>query len=222
MVDIPTLVRILVPSLPERTAIIPVVIEVKKQHSNNLSHILASLEAVELQLEEQLRFMFSDFPWQTEAIAIAGVGMYWLWWKAYRSNYDIEEGSSYVPESSDSDIGRTRTQHTGRAAIPFILGTKTSDNEISKLQKMIGQMVDDRKWESNDDQYTEHQGKDLEEHWQSLGQRHYGHQGGSAVGAEDGEDVVGGGDDGDEGGRRIEDDSEAVEERSAKRRRTRR
>ena len=117
------------------------------------------LEAAGLQLEEQLRFTFSEFPWQTEAmIAIAGVDIYWLRWKAYRSDYDIEEGSPCVP-SSDSDIGSTRTRHTGTAAIPFILGTGTSDNEFSKLQRTVGQIVDDRKWKSSDDQYTEHQGK---------------------------------------------------------------
>ena len=144
--------------------------------------------------------------------------MYWLWWKTHRSNYDIEEGSPYVP-SSESDVGSTRTQHTDTAAIPFILGTATSDNEISKLQRMVGQMVDDRKWKSSDDQYTEHQGKDLEDNWRSLVRRHKsGRQGGSAVGAEDGEGAVGD----DDGGGRIEDDPEAVEERSAKRRHTRR
>ena len=84
--------------------------------------------------------------------------MYWLWWKAHRSNYDIEEGSPYVP-SPDNDVGSTRTQHTGTGAIPFILGTATSDNKISKLQRMIGQTADDRKRKSSDDQYTEHQGK---------------------------------------------------------------
>ena len=135
---------------------------------NNLSHILILLEAAGLQLEEQLRFTFSEFPWQTEAmIAIAGVDIYWLRWKAYRSDYDIEEGSPCVP-SSDSDIGSTRTRHTGTAAIPFILGTGTSDNEFSKLQRTVGQIVDDRKWKSSDDQYTEHQGKDLGERCQFL------------------------------------------------------
>ena len=160
-------VRILVPSLPDRTDSRGHRGK-KKQHLNNLSHILILLEAAGLQLEEQLRFTFSEFPWQTEAmIAIAGVDIYWLWWKAYRSDYDIEEGSPCVP-SSDSDIGSTRTRHTGTAAIPFIVGTGTSDNEFSKLQRTVGQIVDDRKWKSSDDQYTEHQGKDLGERCQFL------------------------------------------------------
>ena len=189
------------------------VVEVKKQHSNNLSHILISLEAVNLQLGEQLRFVFSDFPWQAETFVIAGVGMYWLWWKTHRSNYDIEEGSPYVP-SSESDIGSTRTQHTDTAAIPFILGTATSDNEISTLQRMTRQMVDDRKMGIKRWSIYRTPREDLEDHWRSLVRRHKsGHQGGSAVGAEDGEGTVG--DDADGGGR-IEDDPEAVEERNAK------
>ena len=32
------------------------------------------------QLEKQAEHLFSSFPWQTEVIAVADVGLFWAWW----------------------------------------------------------------------------------------------------------------------------------------------
>lgn len=82
---------ILVSLLPENTAIIPAIIEIKTQASNDIISVMTTLTTTQAQLEGQVQHFFSNFPWQTKAITIAGVGFYWLWWEILRCDYSPEE-----------------------------------------------------------------------------------------------------------------------------------
>ena len=107
---------------------------------------------------------FSDFPWQTEVIAIADVGIYWSWWKLSKSDCDPEEESTYVESPPRRDNGTAKYY---APTLPFILGSGTSDKEISKLQKQISRMVDGQGWERHDPR-TGEQGPNLDEYWEFI------------------------------------------------------
>ncbi|KAF9648725.1 hypothetical protein BDM02DRAFT_3128825 [Thelephora ganbajun] len=158
--------NIYVPQLPEKKVIVPMIIEVKAQSTNSLNGITAQLGIAHAQLHRQVAYLFSDFPWQTEVIAITGCGMYWMWWRFTTSGIQSHKGSPYIPSSSEEQV----VQAPGLDTVPFIIGTKTSDSEILKLQRMVSQKVEAQKWELHSN--IEQQGVDLEEYWQCLHSRY--------------------------------------------------
>jgi len=158
----PTRLRIgidfLIPSLPEKKAIVPVIIEVKAQSTNDIDQIKFRLGAAHHQLEEQASYTFADFPWQNEVIAIAGCGIYWTWKLPTRDDVGSGSGSPYVLSGSDADdIDRD---------LPFMLGTEPSNKEISQLLEMVSQTVEEQGWELDDP--IEQQGEDFKVCWEIM------------------------------------------------------
>jgi len=97
----PVACEIVYPSLAVEEAIVPVIIEIKASNSGNLFDIYRALRATSDQLLEQAAFLFSDFEWQQEVIAIAGVGLHWWWFRIPRPS----------PAHSSQDSGGTILQH---------------------------------------------------------------------------------------------------------------
>ena len=150
---------ILVPSLPDRKIIVPVIIEVKPQHTNDIPSVNLKLESTRLQLMEQGSYLFADFPWQKEVIIIAGVGFYWFWWRVSESDCALSFDRAPAPPGDEGKSKPRPEPRWAEAMTPFILGTKTSDAEISSLQAAAREMVDQEGWEQSDP-YVEVQGGD--------------------------------------------------------------
>ena len=141
-----------------KEAIVPVIIEVKGQQSDNPFDILRALTRAEGQLLEQARFLFSHFEWLREVVAIAGVGLYWRWFKIPRSHtscsgWDSDEYKFQGDPSCDSDNPSSTGAGTSpppdhmpplvTCAIPFIVGTEEPTQEVLKVKAMVQTIAED-------------------------------------------------------------------------------
>jgi len=163
-------VEIASPVLSRKEVIIPVIIEVKGQHSNHPFDISRRLMKAEKQLLQQAGFLFSDFDWLQEVIAIAGVGLYWWWFKIPRppaaprgqgpdDDYEFQGHPSSDSNSSDIstslppivDLPSNTSVHVDHPPnqapppiahrTPFVIGTEESAREVSKVKAMVQKMA---------------------------------------------------------------------------------
>jgi len=151
-------VEITSPVSLEREATVPVVIEIKRRRSDDPSVIIQTLVRMDQQLLQQAEFLFSDFERLQEVIAIAGVGLYWWWFKIPRPPRGQNPGDDYVfaghpssdsGNSSDVDTNPAPTTAASSSSIrvyhnpriPFVIGTKESTNEVLRVKAAVQEMV---------------------------------------------------------------------------------
>lgn len=143
-------VEITSPVSLEKEATVPVIIEIKRRRSDDPSVNIQTLMKTDQQLLQQAEFLFSDFERLQEVIAIAGVGLYWWWFKIPRPPRGQDPGDDYVfaghpssdsGDSSDVDTNHppTRVYHNPR--IPFVIGTKESTKEVLRVKAAVQEMV---------------------------------------------------------------------------------
>jgi len=152
-------IGIKVPTLSAGDVIVPVIIEIKTSKSDHLSDIYRALGAASDELLQQAAFLFSDFEWQQDVIAIAGVGIHWWWFRIPRpspahSNQDSGSGhergrapsSNSVDPSSDRPLNATNNHPTNipKPTLPdepFMIGTTRSAEAVSELKALIHEMA---------------------------------------------------------------------------------
>ena len=152
-------VEITAPALSEGDATIPVIIEVKGQRSDDPFYVLRTLVKVELQLQRQAGFLFSDFKLLQEVVAIAGVGLYWRWSKItrastsscgqssddgyeFRGHPSSDSGNPSSDPGADFDPLLDQDPPPTTDRTPFIIGTEGSTQEVLKLKTMVQEIAE--------------------------------------------------------------------------------
>lgn len=138
-------VEITGPALSGEEVIVPLIVEVKAQRSDDPYRIMQTLMDAEAQLRKQAQFVFSQFDSELlqDVIAIAGVGLYWLWFKIPRSstlphhqgpNEEFQPQGHLSPDSVDPPLGQAQTT-------PFIIGTEESVKAVLEVRAMVQEVV---------------------------------------------------------------------------------
>ena len=155
----PATLSIVGPTLSATEVIVPVIIEVKAPPQGRTIEIYRALMTASKQLLEQATFLFLDFPWLKEVIAIAGVGLYWWWFRIPRpSPTHLAQGSGdeYEQQSSpSSDTTDSPSDHQSSAPshptnilklptlpdVPFVIGTTRSDEAVLEVKSLVDKLV---------------------------------------------------------------------------------
>ena len=151
--------EIISPSLSVGEVIVPVIIEIKTSNSDNSSDIYRALIATNDQLLERAAFLFSDFEWQQEVIAIACVGSNWWWFRIPRpspahssqdSGNKHSQGnapsSNAVDSSSDHPLNATNSHATDIPKptlpdSPFVIGTTRSTEAVLEVKALVNEIA---------------------------------------------------------------------------------
>ena len=147
----PTTFEILAPSLSAEEVIVPLIIEVKAPKSKKSSDVHRSLQEATDQLKEQAKYLFSDFGSVKEVVAIAGVGLYWQWFRIRRPENPSQDADSLYksesPPSSDTEHSSIplpttpRTETGTHRPVTFIIGTEGSSEAVSDIKALVDDIV---------------------------------------------------------------------------------